>query len=137
MSKRYRHGIKRAREVVVKALIALFLICSSAQALTWEELEPPAKLKLKTPITFENGVTIDPSEMSFSLEEKTGLSAPGVALMYYEVKGIACSDPARTAPPSVVEANSPMDHMVGVELFENCVLGIYVEIKDYYLESLF
>lgn len=116
-------------------LMCLFFSFSAvAQALEWGELELDQKLILNQEILFSNeGIVISP-ETQFEVQDIIGLP---IDVELYEVRMKKCAFPTKTAEMILLEPFQKNDRSVGIVLKENCVLEIFVELKDIYSKSLF
>lgn len=117
-------------------ILSLFLSCFSvaAQVVEWADIELDQKLTLTQEILFANeGIVIAP-ETHVEVTDIIGLP---IDVELYQVKMKKCAFPSKTAEMILLEPFQQTDRSVGIQLKENCILEIFVELKDLYSKSLF
>lgn len=123
-----------------KIILLVTLLFSSsifAASMEWSELEQYSEYKLTQKISFENGVTLASGEV-YEVREIEALSIPGYPMFYYSFHKKNCTQPNQTAEMVIVEIpGKDRGVSIGVELEEGCNLSLYLEVKDYYLQSAF
>lgn len=121
----------------MKYLSLFFLLLSltaSAEILQWADLELDQKIILNQEILFAQEGLVIPAETEFTTEDFIGLP---IDVELYQVKMKKCAFPSETAEMILLEPYQKNDRSVGITLKENCVLEIFVELKDLYSNSLF
>lgn len=121
----------------MKYLSLFFLLLSftaAAEVLQWADLELDQKLTLNQEILFLNEGLVIPAGTVMEIEDLIGLP---IDVELYQVKMKKCAFPSKTAEMILLEPYQKNDRSVGITLKENCVLEIFVELKDLYSNSLF
>ncbi len=121
-----------------KLILLLSLVLSStvfAGSVEWSDMEMEGQYFLKQDVVFENGISFKAGEPFYMVD----LVAGEIPVMYFEMYYAGCTDYAATADLILVNIPQPdrKDVVVGAQLYEDCNLGIYIEPKDYYSQSLF
>lgn len=115
-------------------LLIFFSLSISAQVLEWGDLELKQNLILKQEILFINEGLIIPAGTKMEVQDFIGLP---INVELYQIQLTQCSFPEKTAEMILIEPLDKTDRAVGIDLKENCVLEIFVELKDLYSKSLF
>lgn len=113
-------------------LLASLLLTTSAFAenMQWYDLEMYNRYTLTQDIVFENGMTFKAGQ-KFDMFD---FIAGGVPVAYFGMHSVTCNNPDETAELSLVDVGS---HVIGAQLEEGCNVSLYVELKDFFKESLF
>ena len=111
-------------------------LMARGDSLPWNDLESAKKYILNSDIAITESIKLSKGD-AFSLED---VSSGEIPVIYFEMKNLMCTD--NSLKSEVVLFNpEPDDHAhdksIGVELEENCMLGIYVEPQFYYDISVF
>lgn len=114
-----------------RALLApALLMLSSASATPWSELEPGTILRLKESLRLEEGFRFK-KKGTFALNQVTFLDSIRVEAL--SLRAFPC-------PRSFADKKAALqilDEKYGFEMNVNCEITLFVELKDYYQESLF
>ena len=121
-----------------KLILLLSLVLSTslfAGSVEWSDMEIENQYVLKQDVAFENGITFKAGEHFIMAD----LLAGEIPVMYFEMYYTGCTDYGATADLILVNIPQPdrKDVVIGAQLYEGCNLGIYIEPKDYYSQSLF
>lgn len=119
-------------------LIATLLISSNifAKEVTtnWYDMELYARYTLNQDIVFENGMSFKTGEQFDMFDFISG----GVPIAYFGLHQVNCKTPSLTADLSIVEVpTKPKLQKIGAQLSEGCNLELYVELKDFFKDSVF
>lgn len=120
-------------------MLLAFLITTPTLAkttpLNWAALDSTRDYKLAQEIKFDGIITINAGD-SFELKDYAG---DNPFFVYYEMRAKNCAQPKLTSEMILItpELSDSDDRAVGVELDENCTVGVWVELKDLYSPSLF
>ena len=115
--------------------VSLFSTISTAKSIDWNTLKVGDKYALDKRIEFQ----INDSKIEFNknttveLLEASELSMIKVHLFKYKIS--ECSQKNIESDLELVESSE--DTSVGVNLVKDCVLEVFVELKDYKTKSLF
>lgn len=127
----------------MRYLIALLLLTSQAFAMDWSDLEVGKSYKLTQSFSLKqnerSGSMLEVIKgQSVELKALIPLSIPGASLVLYIFDYKSCPGPEMTTDQEIipVERTSPLAE-VGVLLETGCELNVYLELKDYYSNSLF
>lgn len=116
-------------------ILVLLSTSSAFASLNWDDLEVGPKYHLAFDLTFDNGAELK-IDTPLILQEAISFQAP---IIYFAFKNIACKDPKLTAD-LILFNPEPDDHIhdksVGVQLEEDCIVGVYIEPRFYYNKSL-
>jgi hypothetical protein len=119
-------------------ILTLTLLASTfalANVLTWGDLDFETKYTLTSDIVFNEQQTLHKGD-AFVVNDK----GAGPGFVYISFKNLMCTDP--TLKSELILFNpepedTVNDKSVGVEMFENCEVSVYVETKFYYSKSMF
>jgi hypothetical protein len=120
-------------------LIAIFTIISSnifaKEVLTnWYDMEVYQRYTLRQDIVFENGMSFKAGEQFDMFDFISG----GVPNAYFGLHQVNCKNPYLTADLSIVEVpTKPKIQKIGAQLAEGCNLELYVELRDFFKDSIF
>ena len=119
-------------------LIATILISSNIFAneivTNWYDMEIYQRYTLRQDITFENGMSFKAGEQFDMFDFISG----GVPNAYFGLHQVNCKNPYLTAGLSIVEVpTKPKIQKIGAELVEGCNLELYVELRDFFKDSIF
>lgn len=119
-------------------LIATLLISSNIFAnevvTNWYDMEIYQRYTLRQDITFENGMSFKAGEQFDMFDFISG----GVPNAYFGLHQVNCKNPYLTAGLSIVEVpTKPKIQKIGAELVEGCNLELYVELRDFFKDSIF
>ncbi|MGZ3691752.1 MAG: hypothetical protein ACXVAX_09620 [Pseudobdellovibrio sp.] len=121
---------------LVLSLLFAGILAQAAQ-LNWSDVEAGHKYILTTDIKINETITLKKGD-AFEYQD---LLSGEVPVLYLTFKNLQCTDPSLKTDDTVLVNPAPEDHStdrsVGVLLDSDCVVGIYVEPKDYYYPSLF
>lgn len=124
----------------MKNLIAvLFCLVSTsalAETLSWGDLEAGPKYILNADIPFENGMVLKKGD-AFALDDMGQGNAP---VVYLTFKNLSCTDPSLTAEMVLFNPepnDTAHDKSIGVEMYEDCYVSMYVEPQFFYNISVF
>lgn len=112
-------------------ILSIILFSNQLLALEWYDFEIEKSYVLKSDIFFEKEEINLKKGNHFKLFEIISLPMQ-VSIFQFEVGN--CSAPDISTEMIIVDS---FDSRVGVQLQVNCILEIYVELKDYFTESLF
>ncbi len=133
------HSIFALRGTQMKYLILTLTLfgstLASADVLTWGDLDFETKYTLTTDIVFNDQLTLHKGD-AFVVDDK----GAGPGFVYISFKNLMCTDP--TLKSELILFNpepedTVNDKSVGVEMFEDCEVSVYVETKYYYNKSMF
>ncbi len=112
-------------------------VLAQAAQLNWSDIESNHKYVLNTDIKIDENLTLKKGDV-FLYDE---LLSGDVPVLYLTFKNLMCTDPSYKSDEIILVNPSPDDHTsdrsVGVVVDSDCVVGIYIEPKDYYYPSLF
>ena len=119
-------------------LIATILISSNIFAnevvTNWYDMEIYQRYTLRQDITFENGMSFKAGEQFDMFDFISG----GIPNAYFGLHQVNCKNPYLTAGLSIVEVpTKPKIQKIGAELVEGCNLELYVELRDFFKDSIF
>lgn len=120
-------------------LIAILSLVSSnifaADVVTnWYDMELYSRYTLRQDIVFENGMSFKAGEQFDMFDFISG----GVPVAYFGLHQVNCKNPDLTAELSIVEVpTTPRIQKIGAQLAEGCNLELYVELKDFFKDSVF
>lgn len=119
-------------------LIATFLLSSNifaADVVTnWYDMELYSRYTLRQDIVFENGMSFKAGEQFDMFDFIAG----GIPVAYFGLHQVNCKNPDQTAELSIVEVpTSPKIQKIGAQLAEGCNLELFVELKDFFKDSVF
>jgi hypothetical protein len=127
----------------MRLFIALFLLTTQVFATDWSDLEIGSNYKLTQSFQLKqlerSGSILEVMQgQEVELKALIPLSIPGVSLALYIFDYKACPGPDMVTDQEIipVDRTSPLVE-VGVLLDAGCELNVYVELKDYYSNSLF
>ena len=104
--------------------------------LQWNDLEPANKYILTSDIQISEGVKLSKGD-AFTFEDSYSDEAP---VIYFVFKNLMCTDSSLKSEMVLFNPepeDQAHDKSIGVELEENCLVGIYVEPQFYYNKSVF
>lgn len=116
-----------------KLLLLITLVFAQsafAENVQWYDLENYNRYTLTQDIVFENGMTFKAGQ-KFDMFD---FIAGGVPVAYFGMHYTDCKNPDELAELSIVDVGN---HRIGAQLEEGCNLSLYVELKDFFKESLF
>lgn len=120
-------------------LIATFLTISSSifakdVVTNWYDMETYQRYTLRQDIVFENGMSFKAGEQFDMFDFISG----GVPVAYFGLHQVNCKNPDLTAELSIVEVpTKPKIQKIGAQLAEGCNLELYVELRDFFKDSIF
>lgn len=123
----------------MKFLILILTILASqlasAEVLNWGDLDMDHKYTLTTDIIFNDQLVLHKGD-AFVVDDK----GAGSGFVYISFKNLMCTDP--TLKSELILFNpepedTVNDKSVGVEMFEDCEVSVYVETQYYYNKSMF
>lgn len=127
----------------MRTFIILFLFSFSAFATSWEQLRPGNDYKLsqsfQLPQDERSGSLIDFMKGDdVTLNEIVPLAIPGgFNMMLYIFDYKNCPGMEMTTDIEIVPVQGTSPVVKAGTLLENCELKVYIELKDYYSQSLF
>lgn len=126
----------------MRLFIALMLLTSQAFALDWSDIEGGKTYKLAQSFqlkqTERSGSILDVVKgQEVELKALIPISIPGASLALYIFDYKACPGPEMTTEQEIIPVDQSGGVEVGVLLDTSCELNVYVELKDYYTNSLF
>ena len=121
----------------------MLLISFSAFAKDWSDLEIGSTYKITQSFSLKqlersgSSVEIEKGQ-SVVLKDMVSVAVPGYPLYLYIFDYKSCPGPAMKTDQEIIPVNetSPLVE-VGVELEEQCELNVFLEVKDFYTNSLF
>ena len=126
----------------MRLFLVLFLISFSALATSWENLRPGQDYKLtqsfELPIYRSNSMMSFMKGEGFYLKEVVPLAIPGgfqMALFIFDYKN--CPGPQMETDLEIVEVERTSPVVKAGAQLEKCEMNVYIEMKDYYSNSLF
>ena len=122
--------------LVLLSLLAAGNTKAQTKAPNWNDLEIDSAYHVAADIKLEDG-TIIPAGRVLVLLDVASLDVPALALRF---KDTACTNMDLKTPMSLFNPtpNDTSDNnSVGVEYETNCEVGVYVETKDFYDQSIF
>lgn len=123
----------------MKFLILTLTVLASgfahADVLNWGDLDMDQKYTLTTDIVFDNHLVLHKGD-AFVVDDK----GSGEGFVYISFKNLMCTD-AKLKAELILFNPEPEDTVndksVGVEMFEDCEVSVYVETQYYYNKSMF
>lgn len=108
----------------------------SNEALEWPDLEMNHEYELNQMISFPDLIDFKSGEKF----EMVDIIAGDIPAVYFQFQQVDCKKPELQAEMIIINPN-PEDHStdrsIAVELEKNCLVGIWVELKDLYSPSVF
>jgi hypothetical protein len=124
----------------MKLFLMLSLVFSSAmvlaQPLNWDEIEFSKKYQLTSDIQFSDTVKLNKGDV-LVLDDNGQGEAP---VIYFSFKNLSCNDAALKAEMVLFNPepeDQDHDKSIGVEMYEDCYVSMYVEPQFYYNSSVF
>ena len=108
---------------------------ASANVLNWGDLDMDQKYTLTADVVFDNQLTLHKGD-AFVVDEK----GAGSGFVYISFKNLMCTDPTLKAEMILFNPepeDTVNDKSVGVEMYEDCEVSVYVETQYYYSKSMF
>lgn len=115
---------------VILGFILTYSSLANAENLQWNDLDLYNRYTLTHDITFENGIGFKAGQ-KFDMQD---FIAGGVPIAYFEMHYTGCQNPDQTAELILVDDGRTI---IGAELNEGCNLGLFIELKDFFNESIF
>ena len=120
--------------IVLAALLISSNIFAKEEITTnWYDMEVYSRYTLKQDIVFENGLSFKAGEQFDMFDFISG----GVPVAYFGLHQVNCKNPDQTAELSIVVVPTKPIQKVGVELEEGCNIALYVELRDFFKDSIF
>lgn len=111
----------RCSLLITALFFSIFAAAFESGLLHWDDLETGTKYRLLSDINFPEGVSLQ-RDRGLILKEVAG--GPGV--IYFEFNNLACTDKKMKSETLFV------NDAVGIELHENCIVGMWVMAQNYY-----
>ena len=111
------------------AISAPFFAVES-RATPWGEIEEHSTLTLKKSLSVEPGFTLDPGQKFFVIGSE--FIGP-INVQVLTLRATPCTPELSSRSVSMVI----LENEYGFEMNQNCKISTYIEMKDYYRESLF
>jgi hypothetical protein len=100
----------------------------------WYDMEVYQRYTLRQDIEFENGMNFKAGEQFDMFDFISG----GVPNAYFGLHQVNCKTPYETADLSIVVVpTQPKNQKIGAQLAEGCNLELYVELRDFFKDSIF
>lgn len=127
----------------MRLFLVLLFVSFSALASTWDVLRPGEDYKLsqsfQLPLDDRSGSFLDFMKGDeVSLNEIVPLAIPGgfnMLLFIFDYKN--CPGPQMTTEMEIVPVQETFPVVKAGAFLEKCELKVYIELKDYYAQSLF
>jgi len=118
-------------------LIATILISSNIFAkdvvTNWYDMETYQRYTLRQDIVFENGMSFKAGEQFDMFDFMSG----GVPNAYFGLHQVNCKNPYLTADLSIIVVPTKPIQKIGAQLAEGCNLELWVELRDFFKDSIF
>lgn len=99
----------------------------------WYDMEIYQRYTLRQDIVFENGMSFKAGEQFDMFDFISG----GVPNAYFGLHQVNCKKPYLTADLSIVVVPTKPIQKIGAQLAEGCNLELYVELRDFFKDSIF
>ncbi len=115
----------RCSLLITALFFSIFTAAFESGLLHWDDLETNSKYRLLSDINFPEGFLIH-KDRGLILKQVSG----GTGAIYFEFSNLACTDKKMKSETLF------LNDSVGVELHENCIVGIWVMAQNYYELSI-
>ncbi len=96
----------------------------------WNDLDSGSVVRLKSELEVTEDFLL-PAGTRFVVENHQILSPPSIAILNLHIESCGREIASREVPLVI------LDEIIGFEMSRNCRIALYLELSDYYQESLF
>jgi hypothetical protein len=111
----------RCALLIAASLFSIFAAAFESALIRWDDLEVGTKYRLLSDINFPEGFALQ-KDRGLILKEVSG----GTGAIYFEFSNAACSD------KKIKTETLFISDSVGVEMHENCIVGMWVMAQNYF-----
>ena len=107
-----------------------------SSTLEWGDLDLNQRYQLNQNINIENVISYKMGD-KFEMLDRIGGEIP---VIYFQMHSVKCENPNLTSEMILINPNpkdTSTDRTIAIQLEENCNLGMWVEVKDYYSPSIY